>query len=251
MAITKLGKEILENSGKQNKKKSIGESLGVYFKSLLPMAGMGVGQTLLSAPLMVPMVRNSHNNLTAEESKKLVDLMAKGKDITIEDTGTKWINRIRSHARPDLNYVYAPKDSYVLAHELGHATGPLANKYSRIPASIAYRLGNNAMGLRFLESAQKAYNRAKGYAEEDDSKVLSGLSTASKFGTGYQLAEEGQATIRGLNAIKKLQGFGGVGKAVKSLLPAYGTYLLNAGVAHGIAPRLGEMYGKYLARDDK
>ena len=121
---------------------------------------------------------------------------------------------------PDIDTVMATKNSYVLAHELGHASGFL-NKYP-LPLNITQPLTRGAMLIRAAQGADAGYNRTVGISkEEEDSKALKGLVLASQIASVLQLAEEGQASLRGLKAIYDLQGANGALRAAKLLGPAY------------------------------
>ena len=64
-------------------------------------------------------------------------------------------------------------------------------------------------------------------------------------GTAAMLAEEGQASLRALKAIEKINGSKAALRAAGHLLPTYATYLAYAGALLGGAPAVG----RYMARN--
>lgn len=245
--ITKLGKEI-----ERERKKSLGESALVG-----TAAGIGapltatVATQLAAIPLALKAIGSRSQELTPAEGKKLIkDMVGVRRNIKVVDISGSRIARLRSHFNPHTQTVVAPKDSYILAHELGHATGLLGKNKTlgRLGAFFTHGLGGPKWAplLRGIDSAQKAYNREIGLPESEDSSTLGALSTATQIGTAAQLAEEGQASIRGIRAIGKLQGKAGMIRAAKMLGPAFGTYAAAAVGSHAIAPWVGGRIGKYL-----
>lgn len=246
--ITKLGKEIVENSERQ---KTVDQSLGVGAAAgLLGPIGAEIARgpihILLDSAMSRPRPR-----LTEKESESLIKAMLGiRKDIAVVDL-PRFFQR-GSQFNPATKTVSAPKDSYILAHELGHATGLMGR--NRAVGSIGSLLTHGIGGpkiapiVRSIHSAQKAYNREIGLPESEDSKALDALSTATQIGTAGQLAEEAQASIRGLHAIGKIQGRAGMLQAAKMFAPAFGTYALGAAAYHGVAPWLGGKIGGWLGK---
>lgn len=250
--ITKLGKEI-----EQKRKKSLSESMLVG-----TAAGIGAPLTsrVASKPIIAPLARkvllSRSQDLSPAESNQLIQNML-GTNSKIKVIDTSGVPRLLllSHFNPATQTVVAPKGSYVLAHELGHATGLLGKNKTlgTIGAFFSNGLGGPRLApfVRGLDSAQKAYNREVGLPESEDSSTLGALSAATQIGTAAQLAEEGQASIRGLKAIGKLQGKAGMLRAAKLLGPAFGTYVAAAVGSHAIAPWVGGKIGKYLGEHNK
>ena len=187
-------------------------------------------------------------DLSDAESSELVKRMTKGLKHQIH--GEVAPHPLFSHYNPATNTVVSNKNSYVFAHELGHASG-LLNKHrlgnmlgvlTHSPATFTLRPFAEA-----ARSAQQAYNRAKGLPEEDDSKALAAASWAARLSSAAQLAEEGQASIRGAYHVGKIQGRSGALRAAKAFLPAFGTYAALAGLTHGVAPYIGKRIGQYMA----
>lgn len=247
--ITKIGKEV-----ERRRKKSIRESALVG-----TAAGIGapltatVASQLVGTPLALKVMTSKSQDFTPAEADQLIQNMVGNKrNINVVDTSGSFIGRLRSHFNPATQTVMAPKDSYILAHELGHATGLLGRgkTLGQIGAFFSHGLGGPKFApiVRGIDSAQKAYNREVGLPESEDSTTLGALSTASQLGTAAQLAEEGQASIRGIRAVGKLQGAAGMLRAAKILGPAYGTYAAAAVGSHALAPWVGGKIGKYLGK---
>lgn len=246
--ITKLGREIVET---QPPEKTLGQSLGVG------LAAGALGRTGAMAAIMpaaLPLAGKalmSGHELTRAESERLIRIMLGNRgDISVREPVIPIFDP--SRFEPRTKTVVAPKDSYVLAHELGHATGLMGKNriLGQLGPLFTHGLGGPLLApiITSVNSAQKAYNREIGLSRGEDSKALDVLNTAAQIGTAGQLAEEAQASIRGINAIGKIQGRGGMLHAAKVFGPAFGTYALGALASHGIAPWIGGKIGKAMGK---
>lgn len=249
--ITKIGKEIISN---KSEKKSLGQSLGVGAAAgILAPGGASAASWLVARPLARKVLGSASQDLSPAESTELIrNMLGPNSKVRVFDTPGISHLFIPSHFNPVTQTVVAPKESYVLAHELGHASGLLGkNKIvGRIGAYFSHGLGGPALAplVRSIDSAQKAYNREIGLPESEDSSTLGALSTATRIGTAAQLAEEGQASVRGIRAIGRLQGKAGMLRAAKIFGPAFGTYVAAAAGSHAVAPWLGGIIGKRMAK---
>lgn len=250
--ITKIGKEI-----DRKRKKSFEESalVGTAAGIAAPVSATAISQ-LVAIPLAMKVMLSKSQDLTPLEGDQLIkDMVGNRTDINVVDTAGSRLGRLQSHFNPSNKTVMAPKDSYILAHELGHATGLMGKNKTlgNLGAFFSHVLGGPKLApfVRGIDSAQKAYNREVGLPESEDSKTLGALSTAAQIGTAAQLAEEGQASIRGIRAIGKLQGKAGMIRAAKILGPAFGTYVAAAVGSHAVAPWVGGKIGKYMGESNK
>lgn len=251
--ITKLGKEIANE-----RHKSLGESalVGTAAGIAAPVSATAAARLAINPLIRRVRAASRAQDLTLAEADQLIrDMVGNKSNIAIMDTSGSRFMRLMSHFNPMTQTVVAPKDSYILAHELGHATGWLGKgKISgTIGTFFTHGLGGRRLAplVRGMDSAQKAYNREVGLPESEDSATLGALSTTTQLGTAAQLAEEGQASIRGIRAIGKLQGTPGMLRAAKILGPAYGTYAAAAVGSHVVAPWVGGKIGKYLGKANR
>ena len=223
------------------RKKKFTESLGVGMAaSTIAPTAVNLAHKVITRPVVSPLLNNiGKKTLTDEESAAIYKELLGDRKINIEDYPA-----LMSHFDPGSNTVRAPKNSYVFAHELGHASSPFGA--GRIGAFFTHGLGGPILAplIRSIDSAQKAYNRKKGYDPKDDSTALSVASTAT------QLAEEAQASIRGARAIGKVKGSKEMWRAARQVFgPAYGTYVAAALGSHALAPWVGKHIGEYLAKE--
>lgn len=264
--ITKTGEEIRD-------KLSIGQQADA---ALLGIGGM-IGANALAGIPAISALRKSQPGFTGAEASRLVADMAGGKpvrDLTISEALGFGDKNVRSALKKDkaLKFVGAPigisaydpethivmgnKNSYITAHELGHATG-LMGKNRALGKAMALFSHGPFRGVPTLAPISEAIRGArKGYAEESgkpeqDSRMLDAATYVGRASTAAQLAEEAQASIRGLHAIGKIQGRNGVIQAAKLLGPAFGTYLGAAAGSHLLAPYLGKLYGRSVAREER
>ncbi len=217
-------------------------------------AGATIGAHTALTAAMLPHLRKcvSGNDLTDRESAELVKRMTSGQKVKTR-IDHSLADPLTAHYNPMTDTVQAGKNSYTLAHELGHATGPINKNRLGIKGILfthapwLYALRPLAEGAR---SAQQAYNRAKGISEDKDSKALAAATWGARLSSAGQLAEEAQASLRGMHAIGKIQGRQGVIRAAKSLGPAFGTYAAMAGLSHGLAPYIGKRMGQHWAEKE-
>ena len=230
MAITKLGNRLLRSIAEQTA--ALGGAGAGYLvsKGANKLLGKGFVKAVQA------------NRLSPEESERLAKNMLGNKKVSIVQNNDPWKNGYS----PAMNIVQAAKQSNVLAHELGHATGLLGKNpvVGQAAAEFTYRLGSGAGGVRAVEAASRAFREAKGMAP---SKADAMASKASQLATAAQLAEEAQASIRGVKAIYDLKGKDAAIQAAKDLLPGYGTYVANAVGSHVVAPAVAKRLGKYFA----
>ena len=124
-----------------------------------------------------------------------------------------------------------------LLHELGHLKA-LNNKSSinRFNIDLPFKLGvlkKEKRGKFTYIFEPKGGGRFERLKRKGRKKLLSG---ARRF---VELGSEAEATFHALKERKRVAGFRGVAKGLKTLAPAYGTY-----VAHAAKPLLG-IYGAY------
>lgn len=238
--ITKLGKEIVEESGTP--------TLAQVGAAVAAVPAVTASRLPVNAYFLNKLIANARtSDLTDTESGQVVKHMAGNKHFVFN----KPLHPAFSSYDPVTRVITADRNSYVMAHELGHATSPVEKN----PAlGYGFRLFTN--GLRRLQfpvlaeaanSAQKAWRRRKGLPEEEDSTSLQTAANVGRLSTGLRLAEEAQASLRGLGAIGKVQGKAGVLKALKVFGPAFGTYASGAAATHTVAPWLGGKIGDWAA----
>lgn len=219
-------------------------------EAIISGAGAGVVAANLAGLSGIPLLlknKSLRTDLDAQESQKLREILG-AKNIRVEPRASE----LASHFDPYSQTVRANPRSYVFGHELGHATGLMGkNKWlGTAGAFLTHNIGGPviASAIRGMNSANKAY-AAKTGNSEDHSKALDYASKLTQLGTGLQLAEECQATIRALDAIRKIQGNAGALRAAKILIPALGTYGAGAVGAHAVVPYMGRRIGEYGARN--
>lgn len=250
MAITKTGNYLLTKvAEKRNKTVSkeddaIDRSMAIGASVPLGTTSAIVGSSLPAIPLALKYDKLKGKGLSDEEAAKII------KHLRPDGIKLEHMNDLGSHYDAISDTVRSNKNSYILAHELGHASGLLRNgRLGAFGALITHGIGHPifASAVRGAEAANKAYNKAKGIDDGTGTKVLDAAGTGTQIASGLQLAEEAQASLRGLAAIKKVHGMRGALQAAKVLGPAFGTYLGGAIGAHALAPYIGERLGEYMA----
>ena len=222
---------------------SIGPVKGSLYGSAAALAALREMESL-----NLPVVSTKPQLSEAESASLIKHFARKSKvPLRINNIPIRYAGESFSLDRPQLgdHIVQAPLKSYVLAHELGHATSPML-KLHRATRSLSNVLLGSLLLSYPLTKAYEAYAKARnpeGYAEKDH-KELDALNTAGLTANAVQLGEEAQATLRGAYAIGKISGAAKGLKALASLSPAYGTYLAAFLAAHKLAPAAAGWYGK-------
>lgn len=245
--ITKLGSGLIESDSQQvSSSFPLGASLA---GGVLGTVGAKAVHKILRGPLIRAALKPGPHFTDNEGARIINNMLGTRKDIKIDYEAAK---NLPSHFSPMKKTVVAPKQSYLLAHELGHATGLFGKNriLGQLGAIATYGIGGPVLApiITGMGSAHKAYNRELGLSEENDSRTLNTLTAISQAGTAGQLAEEAQASIRGINAIGKIQGRAGMLRAAKVFGPAFGTYALAAAGSHAIAPWLGGLIGRRMGK---
>ena len=244
------------------KNASENKSSGVLGTTLGTGAGAIAGGTttaVLATPIAGAMfyneVKNKQPDMTSAEFSKLKDAFLRGKKNPPKFFALPGVFNIGSHYNPSTNTVASSPRSYIAAHELGHATGPVGADSSKAVRGIVnagYRLSKLAPIARALQGYTQAYNKEMGIEPGTGQNVIDALGTASMVGTGIQLTEEGQATLRALKKIREVQGGAGMRRALmRTLGPAYLTYLAGAAGSHAVAPWVAGLLGRRAARKEK
>lgn len=248
--ITKTGKTILAAQQKQDAENrgtamAAGGAAGM-------LGGLTVAQLGAIPTVLAIKDRLGAKDMTDAESSRLIKDMSKGRNIPVDPS---FMGGLDSHYNPATGRIRANKNSHVLAHELGHATSIFgSSKASQIGRGIF----THGLGSKFLapvsegiKGARDAYNEKMGITPEEGEGT--GLNVATNIGrlsSAGMLAEEGQASLRGLRAIGKIQGKAGVMRALGTFLPAYGTYAGRALGSHVVSPYIGKMIGEHMAEQE-
>ena len=169
-----------------------------------------------------------------------------------KNVSVKSVNDITSlsrnpHYNPITNTVHI-KNTADAAHELGHATSVLApkNKNLRIFSSMI----TNGFGHRLAGRIRGATGFMRGFRGDDSgTEELDAVDNFSKVTTGLGMFEEGQASVRGYNALRKVKGSEFANRSAKKILiPAYATYVANAAINHFAIPRIGNAFGQAVRK---
>lgn len=144
------------------------------------------------------------------------------------------------------------KNKYYAAHEYGHATGFNSLASNKLPL---YYTHYGRQMLPILSTALGArYDSNKEFKDQDTStKILTGATGIAAGGAGLTLAEEARASIRGARKLKEI-GAGTYRGAIKTLVPAYGSYVLSLGavpyVGYKVAKKTKEKINEYRNKKD-
>lgn len=201
-------------------------------------AGLGGMATLeASSRKVAPLLREDSGKLTTYEADQLTRMMGGNRKIRVSDPSESPFSSRGPRYSPDDHTVYADKSGYAFAHEMGHATSPLAPRKHR-----GIRLGHAFLttGVNNLSPLINIGTTLGQRASDNETtrKVLGAVDTATQVATAANLAEEAQASIRALRAINKLKGRAAALQAARIYVPAFGTYLGQAGFSHGLVPWL-------------
>lgn len=208
------------------------------------------GTTSINDLVAVPIIR---------ESKALKDnnIVVSARDPIIKEKS--YGGALSSYYLPDTmsptgeNLVRVPlKNKYIAAHEYGHATGSNTLVTSKLPLYYTFF---SRKTLPILSTALGArYDSNKEFKDQDTStKILTGATGIAAGGAGLTLAEEARASIRGARKLKEI-GAGTYRGAIKSQLPAYGTYVFSLGVGpylgYKVAKKTKEKINEYRNKKD-
>lgn len=119
--------------------------------------------------------------------------------------------------------IYLPAKYYTesdLAHEAGHATGLIGSRGNIITRKITSDFG---------------YQGARSHVFNTVTQ-LAGLGELSALAHLIRLGEEGQATVRGLHALRKIRG-NHTSKDITSLAYGYSTYLRDSVLKGLLVPK--------------
>lgn len=239
--ITKLGKEMVQAD----------TDVPIFAQAgavLAAMPAARISRRLIQKPLAEFACQEAlQPGLTPSEGDRLFKDMVGNRKIIFEEAPSP----MTSYYDPKARKVVSSKTSYILAHELGHATGPLGLN-SNI-GSLLTKTINKLRKPRFtalteaINSARDAWRRKKGLPEEDGINITQSATNIGRLASALNLVEEAQASLRGIAAINKIKGKAGVVGAAKILGPAFGTYVAPEVGSHVIAPWVGGMIGSFAA----
>lgn len=207
------------------------------------------GATSINDLVAVPIIRKS-------KALKDNNIVISAKDPFFKERG--YTGALHSYYMPDNisptgeKLVRIPlKNKYIAAHEYGHATG-FNIATNKLPLIYAY---SSRKMLPILSTALGArYDSNKEFKDQDtNTKILAGLTGIAAGGVGLTLAEEARASIRGARKLKEI-GAGTYRGAIKSLVPAYGSYVLSLGavpyVGYKVAKKTKEKINEYRNKKD-
>lgn len=226
--LTKIGTILndQEDEGKGN----------VGFGHLATRLG-GLALKKVSIKKFIPEYVKDFGKLTQKESRQLKRLLGANRKTRVSGLSESPLSSRGPHYNPFDDTVYADKSGYIYAHELGHATSRLApRKHRGLRLGHAY-LTAGLSNLSPLINMGTTLGR-RSSDNETTQKVLGAVETATQAATAANLAEEAQASIRALRAINKLKGRAAALQAARIYVPAFGTYLGQAGFSHGLVPWL-------------
>lgn len=208
------------------------------------------GTTSINDLVAVPIIRKS-------KALKDNNIVVSARDPIIKAKSYK--GALSSYYLPDTilptrgNIVRVPlKNKYIAAHEYGHATGSNKLVTSKLPLYYTFF---SRKTLPILSTALGAkYDSNKEFKDQDTStKILAGATGIAAGGAGLTLAEEARASIRGARKLKEI-GAGTYRGAIKSQLPAYGTYIFSLGVGpylgYKVAKKTKEKINEYRNKED-
>lgn len=211
-------------------------------------AGSSISKKLLGSYTL----KNINNpgkdlGLSSHDIKKIyTSLKADKKGVQVKSVLDPTSRIPAPHYNPITNTAHI-KNTADAAHELGHATSILnpKNRSLRLYSALVTGIGHHNAGhirgatgfLRGLEG--------KGNDVEDYSLVDNFAGAA----TGLGIFEEGQASVRGYNALRKVKGSAFANRSAKKILiPAYATYVANAAINHFAMPRIGNAFGQAVRK---
>ena len=214
-------------------------------------AGLGgLGLNLGAAAYLIGRQNRGANKklqLTEEEADRLYDQLGAGKSrVKVREVSGPY-KELGSYYDPSTNSVHSVKTDPIYGHELGHATSKVmpSNRTGRLWGTFY----SHGIGMRLSPLARFSTGFHEGYTGKK-SNVDKGINYATGGGTALALAEEGQASLRAYNALKKLKGAAYANNVLKKIyIPAYATYAGTAALAHGLAPWAGRQAGKILRND--
>ena len=208
------------------------------------------GATSINDLVAVPIIRKS-------KALKDNNIVISAKDPIIKERSYK--GALRSYYMSDNisptgeKLVRIPlKNKYIAAHEYGHATGFNSLATNKLPLYYSYY---SRRMLPILPTALGArYDSNKEFKDQDtNTKILAGLIGIAAGGAGLTLAEEARAAISGARKLKEI-GAGTYRGAIKSLVPAYGSYVLSLGavpyVGYKVAKKTKEKINEYRNKED-
>lgn len=208
------------------------------------------GATSINDLVAVPIIRKS-------KALKDNNIVISAKDPFIKERS--YGGALRSYYIPDdisptgEKLVRIPlKNKYIAAHEYGHATGFNSLTTTKLPLNYTYYsrkmlpILSTALGVR--------YDNNKEFKDQDtNTKILAGATGIAAGGAGLTLAEEARASIRGARKLKEI-GAGTYRGAIRSLVPAYGSYVLALGavpyVGYKVAKKTKEKINEHRNKED-
>lgn len=184
---------------------------------------------------------------TRDIKKVYATLKADKKDIRVKSVLDPTSRVPAPHYNPETNTAHI-RNTADAAHELGHATSILnpKNKSLRLfSAKITAGIGHHNAG--HIRGATGFLRGLEG--KDNDSGDYSLADNFARVATGLGMFEEGQASVRGYNALRKVKGseFANL-SAKKILIPAYATYVANAAINHFAIPRIGNAFGQAVRK---
>lgn len=278
--ISKIAKEYKNNTVKDLPDRAdtrdfavgaIGASLsGLASLKLSDMAGEGLDEDIGVRKDIFPYMFEK-KKISEQDAQKIMEYLDIPKDkVNVDMSGIdKNFLKYGPHYNPLTNEVHVSRLSspYVLAHELGHASGyrsknDLLSKlmeYGTRGGRVAYNL---SMGTRLpigaFAGAYKAYRdkmrKELGSDEYEENNIDTGLSAGrniSALGYGTTLAEEGRASIKGLNAIENIYGEEAAREASRKLGKAWLTYAARGLGPFVLAPAVGNLIAKYRVDSER
>lgn len=175
-------------------------------------------------------------NTTQSKKSKLTSEASANKIFSLYGDGAKSLidayNKEKSPfyvSTKKADVVVAPlENNYLLAHELGHATGKNYLARGKLPALGRSAAASNLVNTAFLGAS---YDKDKSLKDQSNfTKANLAATAASSLGAASVLGEEARASIRGAKYLKRI-GMGNYKDAAKNLLPGYATYALLMGAA--------------------
>ena len=230
----------------KKKEQSIGESMSNSAAGGAAMAGgIATSNTIAGVGLMPFLTSGSSSPEKYERAKALakkilshdgygdidIEHMEGGKmsDATGPISKNKWLIRSSQNTSPGM-----------VAHETGHIKNYENLRKLKIDPRTAILLGRVAAPLAGLAGA--AYK-----LKDRDSDTISNAWKPIALGFTPTLVDEGAASVRGLNSVRKLLGSKAALKELPKLLAAFGTYASIPLGAYG----LSKMWGNKARADEQ
>lgn len=215
----------------------------------LAATGIGLGINNISQRKFLDAAANYKDHtydLSSYEVERLKKLLgAHKRNIKYEPLFTS--DAAASNFNPVNNTVQAPTRSPLLAHEYGHATSPLLVGRGKVVGTLGGAL-SHGIGIKWAPFI-RGYTAYKNEVEGEKTKGRQVADALSIGGAGLGLAEEGQASFRGYQALKKLRGKEYANAVAKKIfLPGFASYLGATAIGHLGAPAIGKYLGKLRRR---